>query len=86
MEYIFDEGGMWEDSQFTIQTDVPVGTYSGSTPCRHCHSIVEITPTYKRWICPTVVIGFNEGGYASTGVCLDCIIEAAEKIKKGIGE
>jgi hypothetical protein len=85
MEYIFNEGGMWEDSQFTIETDVPISIYHGTIPCKHCHSITEFDGV-RKCICPTIVIALNEGGFNSTGVCLDCIIEASEKIKKGISE
>ena len=34
----------------------------------------------KVWNCPAVVVALNEGSYNSTGVCLDCILEAAHKL------
>ena len=30
-----------------------------------------------------IVVADNEGGYNSTSVCLDCILEAAAQIKSG---
>lgn len=37
----------------------------------------------KIWECPRVVVAENECGYNSTGVCLDCIIEASLTLAKG---
>ena len=78
--YKFDEGVMWEDNPWTIETDYKCSEYGG-TPCRHCY---DEGSTYleRTWICPRVVIAKNEAGYNSTGVCLDCILEAVEEINK----
>ena len=31
---------------------------------------------HSGWVIPRVVVAVNEGGYDSTGVCADCIVEA----------
>ena len=88
-KYEFDTGGMWEDKGFFICTNYKVSAFGGGEMCKHCHS--KETKIRKRldggtyeeivWICPKVVVAENEGGYNSTGVCLDCIIEANQTIK-----
>jgi hypothetical protein len=84
----FAEGSMWEDFPWRIAFNEDC---CYSTPCRHCHSHrIEVSTrrdgsTYEtaHWICPRVVIAQNESGYNSTGVCLDCILEAADAIARG---
>lgn len=52
-------------------------------PCPHCIEVPEndnrrrprIGEHKVTHICPQVVIVYNEGGYAYTVVCLDCILE-----------
>jgi hypothetical protein len=82
----FREGDMWEGYGWRIEFDRSCSEYGGGEPCRHCHSEETITRTRswngttyteRVWICPRVVIGANEGGCNSTGLCLDCILEAA---------
>lgn len=89
MEYEFKDGSMWEGGGFSIETDYECSKNGGGEMCKHCHSekITEHKTAYdgttyfkKLWICPRVVIAENEGGCNSTGVCLDCIIEAAATI------
>lgn len=74
-------GGMWEYSEFEIQFNYNCSSLSGAKPCKHCHTIEDDNRfiNEKSWVCPKVVIAANEGGYNSTGVCLDCIIEAAKE-------
>jgi hypothetical protein len=82
MKHTYETGGMWEESAFTISVDHPCQeSIGGSTikPCKHCHSEKK-EGGYLHWICPKVVIAVNEGGYNSTGVCVDCILEACENI------
>jgi len=51
-------------------------------PCPHCHSRKSKSFTrgdgseysIAHWVCPRVVVAWNEGGYAPTYVCLDCIL------------
>jgi len=83
-EYKFLVGGMWEDAGFSIVTDEEV--HPGK-PCPHCHSERlkdrglrsngEPMPEYRVWTCPRVLVAVNESGYNSTGVCLDCVLEAS---------
>lgn len=40
------------------------------------YPVTEIT---TRWTVPRVVVATNEGGYATTGVCLDCILDWAKE-------
>lgn len=35
------------------------------------------TTVTTHWVVPRVVVATNESGFATTGVCLDCILEAA---------
>lgn len=84
----FAEGSVWEDFPWQIAFNVDC---SYSTPCRHCHSHrIKVSTRWDgstceaaHWTCPRVVIAQNEGGYNSTGVCLDCILEAADAIERG---
>lgn len=88
MEYQFDIGGMWEDGTFYIRTNEEISEMSGITMCKHCRSKeTKLITRYDKstyeeisWICPRVVVSYNEGGHNSTGVCLDCIIEANQTI------
>ena len=81
MTYIFEFGGMWEYSRFEIWTDVEVNMWSGIRACKHCHSY-NPEPSPPKFICPRVVVAANEGGFNCTGVCLDCIVEAADSISE----
>lgn len=86
MEYEIQDGCMWEGGPWTIELDHECSGSGGGAPCKHCHTIKTETRTnayggkYLKlvWVCPRVVIARNEGGYNSTGVCLDCILEAAK--------
>ena len=78
-------GGMWESGGWEIHADHEVEIFGDIVPCKHC------SPTWikktavedgraletKVCTCPSVVVAYNEGGYATTGVCLHCIVEAA---------
>lgn len=85
-KHVFAKGGMWEFEDWEIALDCECSQYGGSKPCEHCHSerdkvhtrsIDDSQYVERVWICPRVVIARNEGGCNSTGVCLDCILEAA---------
>jgi hypothetical protein len=81
------EGVMWEDNPWRIEFD-SVCSSNGGKPCRHCHGEHEVTHerrdkstyTTREWICPRVVVAQNEAGNNSTGVCLDCILDAAKTL------
>ena len=80
----FSEGGMWEDPCFEIEYDVDVEVFN---KCRHCGPVYKevhvsfsgSTFTTEHVNCPAVVVARNEGGHNSTGVCLQCIMEAAAR-------
>jgi hypothetical protein len=81
----FSIGGMWEGPEWSILFDYHV--FYEDTPCKHCSELK--FKTKEKWeledstyfICPRVVVAHNEGGYNSTGVCLDCIIEQTNDIE-----
>lgn len=84
----FDEGVMWESGPWKLAKDYPCSAHGGF-PCRHCHSYETLTHvrswdqstyTERVWICPRLVIVTNEGGYNSTGLCLDCLLEAVAAV------
>ncbi|GAG78868.1 unnamed protein product [marine sediment metagenome] len=85
----FTVGGMWEKSNWEISFDREIWCGSDMVPCKHCGDKKQ--KENKRYdgnsyyttifVCPSVVIGINEGGHNSTGICLQCIIEANETIK-----
>lgn len=80
----FLEGSMWEGGPWEIEYDHECSKNGGGRPCKHCHGerivIHERSDksTYPEtlWTCPRVVVAYNEAGHNSTGVCLDCILEA----------
>lgn len=85
-EIIFKIGGMWEESEWKLLIDYECSSYGGGEPCKHC-TILPFSPKKrtdgsvyneeeKNWICPKVIIMKNEGGYNSTGLCADCVLEA----------
>lgn len=77
---------MWEDYPWKISTEMDIHADSTAKPCKHCRKEFNVTMTRsdgttyveRHWICPRVVIAYNEGNCNSTGVCLDCILEAAK--------
>jgi len=60
----FNVGGMWEEPEWLMQYNVEAE---------------EQCPHVKDDICPRVVVVRNEGGYNSTGLCLDCILDAEKE-------
>jgi hypothetical protein len=71
----FDTGGIWESSEWEVLFNEMV-EYSNK-PCHHCINIENICKSSfnKSWTCPRVIKVYNEGGYNSTGLCLDCVLE-----------
>lgn len=82
-------GGIWPQQEWEIHTEVERDTYQylkerptimGDPPCPHCHSPRVIAPSHGKyysvmWTCPKIVVGINEGGNNSTGICLYCILQ-----------
>lgn len=86
-EIEFEEGCLWEGCPWKIVTNKVVE--ESDSFCRHCKDQhVHVYRSYYgreyekiAMICPRVVVALNEGTYNSTGVCLDCILEAAESLE-----
>ena len=82
----FSQGGMWDEAEWEIRLDARCSKGGGVTPCKHCSSSYIVQHREHNhwdetvWTCPRVVVGTNEGGYNSTGICLDCILEAASTL------
>jgi len=87
----FNIGGMWEYSSWVVRFDETCVGFLGASPCPHCYGERMVTHTRfdnstydtREWTCPRVVVALNEAGCNSTGVCLDCILDAAKKIGCG---
>lgn len=82
-------GGIWEYKDWYIVFDCPVNL-AYEYPCHHCRKKFFVR-TYaangkyydeEYTICPRVVVAENEGGFNTTGVCLDCILEAVDKLEE----
>lgn len=73
-EFRVDVGGVFDEPGWSVSA-------SGlcAKVCPHC--VPAANPDkhdeHNVWICPRVVVSTNQGGYDCTGVCLDCILEAA---------
>lgn len=73
----FEIGGVWEESEWRIEYDHEViFPEPDEEPCPHGVDIELDDPDQARWSVPRVVVATNEGGFNSTGVCLDCILDA----------
>jgi hypothetical protein len=70
---VFPIGGIWEEREWKVFLDY---VYNGESKCPHMVTRSGVL------ICPRVVVATNEGGYNTTGVCLDCIIEAEKTLPK----
>ena len=76
-------GGCWEESAWEVRYDEQVSGYDNQ-PCKHVQNdrMVEHrradggTYSNREWTCPRVIVVKNEGGCNSTGLCLDCVLEA----------
>lgn len=90
--YTWPTGSIWEayasNSSFEIHIERDCNSFLGF-PCKHCHSFSAKEPQSNdpigwsrlHWKCPRVVVAFNDGGHATTGVCLDCLLEACKEIE-----
>ena len=90
----FESGCMWERYPWQLSFDNVVREEEDTAPCPHCvdqhihlHTRYDkSTYEYVVWICPRVVVAYNEGACNTTGMCLDCILAAAQSIKSNKGE
>lgn len=82
----FTEGALWDDNGWEIHHHAEVRKWEGHLPCKHASAIHTkeqrradgSTYSVECWIIPRAVVAYNEGGYCTTGVCMDCILEAAK--------
>ena len=75
-EIEFSAGGIWEEKSWYIYCNYVMDNREArifNKPCRHCYENER-----HHWVCPFVVVAINEGGHNSTGVCLECIMEAGK--------
>jgi hypothetical protein len=85
----FHEGVMWEDNPFSIEINYTCSDRNDKPPCKHCfdyrdevYTSCNVSYTRKVWTNPMVVIVENEGGCNSTGLCVQCLLEAVEEMKR----
>jgi len=70
-EHIFKDGCMWEGDEWK-EVKHHMSAYNKYWVC-----ISVICWTEKVWICPSVIVAYNEGHNNSTGMCLQCVLDAA---------
>jgi len=70
-------GGLWEHDEWELLRGY-VCDMGDMTPC--AHAVLVAGETYK---IPWVVKQWNEGGYATTGVCAECVVEAMRRVRGG---
>jgi hypothetical protein len=83
MEHI---GGLWESYDFDLQLNRDVNWTHGRPRCRHASGLRPVHgydgpfSRQVQWVTtiPHVVVMWNEGGFATTGVCAECVAEALE--------
>lgn len=88
----FNVGGMWEFPFWEIHFNKECSSYGDGKPCKHCSKPYHkdkfrtdgtvYNEDEKNWICPRVVVASNEGGFNSTGICADCILENLTNYEK----
>ena len=89
--FVFNIGGYSENTEFTIIKNHEALINSDKDKCKHASkTIVKKCKRYDGYeyeelycTIPNVVKSINQGGYDCTFVCVDCIIEAIDKIKGG---
>lgn len=67
----FSQGDLGDNIPWEIHFNYEV--YSSEPRCGHCYK-----NRNDDWVCPRVVMAFNQGGEDSTRLCLDCILEIAQ--------
>lgn len=98
----FPVGGQWEFVAWEVRFDVkleedefslcphaipvPRGSPQFDIQVRQDNGVAIDISCETQWVIPRAVIGYNEGGYCSTGICLDCILEAVPKINQASAE
>ena len=67
MDIHLEEGGVWDEKEITISTDYTLK--QNDRTCRHVED----------GKLKAIVLATNEGGYNSTGTCVQCIVEAVKE-------
>lgn len=60
---------VWEEEQIKIMPNYKMDRFEEEYTCKHV----------KNRTIPIVIVATNEGGYNSTGVCGECIVEIVTK-------
>ncbi len=95
----FAIGGMHDFPRWYMHLNEHYGQNTRDYICPHSNEVFRGDPLFEvrhswdgrdlsdkyQWIVPRVVVAYNEGGFNSTSVCLDCILEALRK-QDGVGE
>lgn len=79
------ECGIWEEKECVVEYNHFIETYfEEEIPCKHFVKIFEMivhgynkSKPYSEFFgyYPKVLIAYNEGHCATTGICLDCLLE-----------
>lgn len=78
MALVYETGGVWEEREWKILINYKASKLHDKGPCSHCKHIIRgVGDEPEKWIIPRVVTAQNQSQFDSTGVCLDCILEAA---------
>lgn len=82
-------GCMWEGSSWELVLNHECSDLDYGKPCKHCYGeTIKVIPRcdgstweVRVWICPRLVVAYNEAGRSSTAICLDCILEAEASLR-----
>ncbi len=83
-------GGLWECDSWHANFNVKLGESDDFDLCPHAIMIGRDDPRFevstshdgrdiswaKQWVIPRAAVQYNEGGHCSTGICIDCILDA----------
>jgi hypothetical protein len=79
-ELKISDGGLWEEQEWMLVFNESMK--GNLAPCPHATHKKTVYSSFwgkmkaeQHWNVPRVVVATNEGGCATTGVCLDCIVE-----------
>jgi len=84
----FEVGGVWETPDFEIRFDNKCSSLTHECPCPHAYDFSIRTGkthagrewTDRQWFVPRALVAFNEGGFCSTGICVDCALAAIKSL------
>ena len=78
------KAGLWDYDEVQLKYNYPICLQYSKIHCSHLGKEYIVKKTNKDGSfnkilyadCPRVIEAYNEGGQCSTGVCLDCILDA----------